>query len=114
MNSIDFFSEPNFLNDETIASTSKDIFYKLFPHFYRFLNARQYDHIMKITMYGDLELHCRWKKCFRKRFVVTDVIPRDGYVVQEDDRKMMKIVARFFEPAQLTKIIEWYETNKNI
>lgn len=112
MNSIDFFSDPNSLTDETIATTAKDIFYKLFPHFYRFMNAKQYHTTMSITMYDDIELYCRWKKCYRKRFVVTDMLPKNGYVLQEDDIKMMRIVGTFFEPNQLSNIIEWYEANK--
>ena len=94
------------MDPQILATTAK-----VFRHYYKFMKDQKYDTILKIQMYDDIELHLRWKKCFRKRFVTTEMVPVNDYVFQKDDIELMQMVAKFFEPNQLQKIITWYEAN---
>ena len=97
------------LTDLELDETAYDLFLKILPAYMTFHKSKKYDTGIQINMFDDIFLQLRWGKCYRKRFIKTDVLHRRDYQVNEEDLKLLTKLSDFFRVNTIDALTKWYD-----
>jgi hypothetical protein len=98
------------LSELELDDTAYDLFLKILPAYMNFHRAKQYDVGARINMFDDIFLELRWGKCYRKRFIKTDVLHRKDYIVNEEDMTLLTKLSDFFRLNSIDALTRWYDS----
>ena len=99
----------NSLSELELDDTAYDLFMKVLPVYMRFNKTRDYEQGVRINMFDDIFLELTWGKCYRKRFIKTNVLHRRDYQVNDEDMILLTKLADFFKSNTIDKLTKWYD-----
>jgi len=99
----------NSLSELELDDTAYDLFLKVLPTYMSFHKSKQYDIGARINMFDDIFLELTWGKCYRKRFIKTNVLQRRGYNVTDEDMVLLTKLADFFRLNTIDQLTKWYD-----
>jgi hypothetical protein len=74
-----------------------------------FHKSKKYDVGARINMFDDIFLELTWGKCYKKRFIKTEVLNRRGYHVTEEDMVLLTKLSDFFRTNTIDQLTKWYD-----